>query len=318
MAPSRGHSLAGVAVALLMCSGCSLRTYAVNMVGDALASGDSVYETDDDIELVGAALPFGLKLTESLLAQSPHHEGLLLTACRGYVLYSYAYVSHAAEQIADEDIDRAREVRRRARRLYERAVRHGFHALERSYPGLEQKLIENPSSALADVTPKRAARDVPTLYWTAAALGLAISASKDDAAMLARLPEVDALLDRALALDEDWEDGALHEFKVVLAGTRPGTAPDRAAIDRHYQRALQLSKGASAGLFVSYAETVAVPAQDRPLFESMLEKALAVDPEKQPRERLITALAHRRARWLQGRADDLFTSHAARPSGGGR
>lgn len=52
-------------------SGCSLRTYAINTVGDALASGNSVYETDDDIELVGSALPFGLKLTESLLAQSP-------------------------------------------------------------------------------------------------------------------------------------------------------------------------------------------------------------------------------------------------------
>ena len=27
-------------------TGCSLRTYAINMVGDALASGDSVYESD--------------------------------------------------------------------------------------------------------------------------------------------------------------------------------------------------------------------------------------------------------------------------------
>jgi hypothetical protein len=60
--------------------GCSLKTYAINMVGDALASGNSVYETDDDIDLVGQALPFGLKLTESLLEQSPNHHGLLITA----------------------------------------------------------------------------------------------------------------------------------------------------------------------------------------------------------------------------------------------
>ena len=40
-----------------------------------------MYETDDDLVLVGDALPFGLKLTESLLAQSPNHRGLLLTAC---------------------------------------------------------------------------------------------------------------------------------------------------------------------------------------------------------------------------------------------
>lgn len=311
------HRLMGLAVLLLVSTGCSLRTYAVNMVGDALASGDSVYETDDDIELVGSALPFALKLTESLLAQSPNHEGLLLTACRGYVLYSYAYVAHEAERIADDDIDRAREVRRRARRLYERALRNGFRALEHSYPGVEHKLLRNPSSAFTPVPPKRAAQDVPLLYWTAAALGLAISVSKDDAAMLARLPEVDALLERALAIDEDWESGALHEFKVILAGTRPGP-PDRAAIDRHYQRALQLSKGTSAGLYVSYAESVAVPAQDRPLFELMLRNALAVDPEQVPKERLGTALAHRRARWLLGRADDLIPVDGSRSLGGER
>lgn len=33
---------------------CSLRTYAVNTVGNALASGNSVYESDSDIELVDA------------------------------------------------------------------------------------------------------------------------------------------------------------------------------------------------------------------------------------------------------------------------
>ena len=52
--------------ALMITSGCSVKTYAINMVGDALASGNSVYETDDDLTLVGDALPFGLKLTESL------------------------------------------------------------------------------------------------------------------------------------------------------------------------------------------------------------------------------------------------------------
>jgi hypothetical protein len=44
-------SLLSLFIASFASSGCSLRTYAINMVGDALASGDSVYETDDDIEL---------------------------------------------------------------------------------------------------------------------------------------------------------------------------------------------------------------------------------------------------------------------------
>jgi hypothetical protein len=80
-------SRALICLLVLTCTGCSLKTYAINMVGDALASGNSVYETDEDIDLVGQALPFGLKLTESLLEQSPNHHGLLITACRGFVLY---------------------------------------------------------------------------------------------------------------------------------------------------------------------------------------------------------------------------------------
>jgi hypothetical protein len=120
-------------------SGCSLRTYAINMVGDALAPGDSVYETDDDIELVGAALPFGLKLTESLLAQSPDHPGLLLTACRGFTMYSYAFVAYEAELLNEVDLDRTRAMRRRARKLYLRGARYGFHALERNYPGSSRR-----------------------------------------------------------------------------------------------------------------------------------------------------------------------------------
>lgn len=96
-------------------SACSVKTAAINMLGNALASGDSVYETDDDIELVGQALPFGLKLTESLLVQSPNHRGLLLTACRGFVLYSYGYVHYEAEIAADHDLDRARRWRMRLR-----------------------------------------------------------------------------------------------------------------------------------------------------------------------------------------------------------
>lgn len=180
--------------AAVLTSSCSLRTYAIDMVGDALASGDSVYETDDDIDLVVDALPFGLKLTESLLAQSPGHPGLLLTACRGFVLYPYAHVDYEAELMREHDLDRALALRARAGRLYLRGARHGYRALERLYPGIGARLLTDPGSATARVGTRHAARDLPLLYWSAAALGLAISASRNDATLLARLPEVEALL----------------------------------------------------------------------------------------------------------------------------
>ena len=73
-----------ICACLLLTDGCSIKRMAINKIGNALASGGSTYETDDDLELVGDALPFGLKLIESLLAESPRHRGLLLAASSGF------------------------------------------------------------------------------------------------------------------------------------------------------------------------------------------------------------------------------------------
>jgi predicted anti-sigma-YlaC factor YlaD len=300
---NRREHAALLAACVCLTAGCSLKTYAINTVGNALASGNSVYETDDDLTLVGDALPFGLKLTESLLAQSPHHRGLLLTAVRGFALYSYGYVDWAASSAADEDLDRARELRQRARRLYLRAFGYGIRGLERSHPGLGTGLLRDPRAAVRAIGTK--AGDVPFMYWSAASLGLAISASPGDAELLARLPEVEALLDRAMEIDEAWDEGALHEFKLVLAGAAPGV-PDVPRIRKHYERAVELSRGRSASVHLAYAEAVSVPLQNAAEFRSLVQRALDVDPEETPERRLVNLLAHRRARWLAARADQLI------------
>ena len=297
-------------------SGCSIKKYAINRVGDALASGDSVYETDEDLELVGDALPFGLKLVESLLVESPNHRGLLLTACKGFVLYSYAYVDYQAQVAAQEDLDRAQVLRSRARKLYLRGLRYGLRGLERSYPEIEKKLVADPETAVRTIKKKQ--KDLPFLYWTSAALGLAISVSRNDAEMLARLPEVEALLDRALELDESWDEGALHEFQIILAGAKPGRA-DLDTIKRHYDRAMELSRGKRASLYLAYAETVSVTVQDQAEFRSLLGKALAVDPDGDPNHRLMNLLSHRRAGWLLERVDELILQEEpTQPSGENR
>ena len=123
------------------------------------------------------------------------------------------YVHHEVDVSAVRDRARARELRERARRLYLRAHAYGLRGLERSYPGIADDLFSNPVEAASRVT---RSKHVPMLYWSAASLGLAISVSRHDATLLARLPEVDALLGRAFALDESWKRGTLHEFEVVL------------------------------------------------------------------------------------------------------
>lgn len=281
--------------------GCSVRRFAISKIGDAIASGGTTYESDEDIQLVGDALPFGLKLIESLLAEVPRHKGLLLAACQGFTTYSYVYVQQDADVVAETNLAQANQLRTRARKLYLRAHGYCLRGLEVRYKGIGERLWAEPSAAASIVRKK----DVPLLYWNAAALGLAISVSKNDASMLARLPEVEAAVDRALELDESWNDGALHEFLVVFASAKPGE-PDFDRIRKHFQRALELSQGKHAGLFVAYAEAVMVPKQNRAEFRALLEKGLAIDPDKHKDVRLANLVAQQRALRLMARTDDLI------------
>lgn len=280
---------------------CSVKKFAVRQVGDALSSGTSVYETDPDVELVGGALPFSLKLVESLLDVTPRHRGLLVTAAKGFALYSLAYVDTPGEILVEEDFERGKVLRERAKKLYLRSLAFSMRALESAYPGITDDFRTGSRQAASRVKKK----DVDLLYWAGVALGLSISTDPTDPRMVVRLGEVDALLDRAMALEESWDRGSLHEFRLRLEAARPGGGDSEVMADS-YHRARELSAGERAGLYVAYAEASAVPAQDRELFSEMLDKALAVDPDEFEQYRLLNHLAHRRARWLRSRVDDLF------------
>lgn len=69
---------------LLLCTGCSIRKIALNKLGNALAGSGTSFASDDDPQLIRDAVPFSLKLMESLLAENPRHGPLLLAASRGF------------------------------------------------------------------------------------------------------------------------------------------------------------------------------------------------------------------------------------------
>lgn len=282
---------------------CSVKRFAVNRLGDSLANSGTTFASDDDPELVGAALPFSLKLIESLLAESPRHRGLLFAASSGFTQYAYVWVHQPAEELEETDMERAAAMRKRARRLYIRARNYGLRGLEVKHPGFEQSLRSQPKAAVGTAT----ARDVPLLYWTAASWGSLLSLSKDDPDVIADQPLVEALIDRALELDEKFDGGAIHSFLVSYETSRPGSGkegPVRAR--KHFTRAMELSGGNAASPLVALAENVSLPDQNRKEFEELLGRALAIDPDAKPESRLANLVSQRRARWLLSRTKDLF------------
>jgi len=300
----RLHLLALAGALLLGCalsSGCSVKRIAAHGLADALASGGGALASDDDPELVRDAAPFALKLMESVLAEVPRHEGLLLAASSSFTQYAYAFLDQEADYVEERDYEAAVALRERARRMYLRARELGLRGLEERLPGSVARLRLDARAALAQAR----AADVPWLYWTAAAWGGAITLSKDRPEVVAELPSVEALLERALELDPDWSQGALHALMIGIESAR--MIPDSESRARAaYARALAASGGQTAGPHLALAESVELPNQDRAAFEALLERALAIDPDAHPAARLANLLAQRRARWLRSRAEDLI------------
>ncbi len=292
-----------VAVFSLVLTGCSIRKIAIKNLGDALAESGTTYASDNDPELIRGALPFSLKLIESILAESPQHRGLLLAASSGFTQYAYAFVRQDADEMEEVDFARASEMRLRARNLFLRARDYGLRGLETSYPNFPAALNKDPIAAVKTV----GRNNVPLLFWTAASWGMAITLSKDEPDLIIDQPLVEALIDRALELDEDFNEGALHSFLIVYEPVRRGVEGDPLERSRrHFERAMELSAGFQAGPLVSMAENVCIAEQNHEEFKSLLEKALAIDVDRKPEYRLENLVYQRRARWLLSRIDELF------------
>ncbi len=282
--------------------GCSLRSIAVNSLGNALARGGSNFASDDDPDLVGQAIPFGLKTMEGLLLEAPRHRGLLLATASGFTQYAYGWVQLEADLGEAQDLAKATAMRDRARRLYLRALDYGLRGLEVDFPGLRERLRRDPEAALARMKKEH----VPLLYWTAAAWGAAIALKVNDSELSADQKLAEALARRALALDETWDAGAIHDFFIAYEAGRASVGGSIERAREHFERATRIANGRRAFPYVTFAESACVGQQNRQEFKALLEQALALDASRPSDYRLANVLAQKRARWLLSRTDDLF------------
>lgn len=291
-------------LALLMSiGGCSVPDLVLRRVADAAAGEAGVFASESDVAFAGASIPAALKANEALLVKQPTHRGLLTSAARGFTQYAYAFVQLPADAMEAADLQGAYRERQRAQRMYLRARDYGLRGLRLDGEARGDALRRSPATVLA---PMRA-EDAELLYWTAAAWAAAVSLAKDDPAMLASLPVIEAMIARAVALAPDLEHGALHVFLVTFQTSRPGaTASSLTTARSHFQRAVMLSNGQQAAPYVALAEAVAERHGEAREFDALLQSALAVDVDARPEWRLANLIGQRRARWLSTQKDIFF------------
>ncbi len=286
----------------LALGGCSVKHYAINQLSNALAGSATTFATDDDPDLIRAAMPFSLKMVESLLAENPKHQGLLLAAAQGFTEYAYAFVQEDADELEDTNRAAATAMRLRAAKLYLRARNYGMRGIEAKHPGFSERLKADPKAAVKELNKSEAA----LMYWTAISWGAALAASHD-LAMLPEIPRFEALIDRVMEVDEAFDQGTAHTFLIMYDMIKLGAKGDRAAqAKEHYERAVALGGGHQAGPLVAYAEYVMVAQKNKAEFQNLLRQALRLDLNAAPASRELNLAVQRRARWLLARADKLF------------
>jgi tetratricopeptide (TPR) repeat protein len=283
--------------------GCFLKSIAVDSIADSLAGTGDTFSSDNDPQLIRDAIPFSLKLMESVLSAAPRHVGLLTAACKGFTEYAYAFVQSDMERMEDSQYEKKKAWIVRAKNLYLRAQGYGLRGLNARHDKFSDMLKADPKGTAA----KANKDDVELLYWTAASWLGAIVLDKGDNERMAEEPQAETLLYRAYALDPDYDKGAIEDFLITYEGGKPAMMGGSAKKAReHFDRALVLNKGLDATTYLNYAEAVDEKAQNKDEFEEMLNKALVIDPDKDPSNRLVNLLMQERARWLLANEDKLF------------
>ncbi len=284
-------------------SGCS--KIIIGKMSDALSGtgGGSVFTRDNDPELMRDALPLALKMYEALLDKNPEHIQLHRATASSFCAYSYGFIHFPADTLPLEDIDQKKQMHRRAKKMYLRARGYGLDGLEIKYPGFKKGLASNCDSLLA-LTEKE---DTDILYWTGLSWMGAFTVHKFDMKLALSVPRAIKVMKRVAELDPDYGDGAIDEFLITFYGAMPQSmGGDKEKAKYHFDRAVKLTEGKSAGPYTAYATAVAIEAQDRDLFEALMKKAKKIKPEYVRDELLYRTIQHERAVWYLKHVDDFF------------
>lgn len=322
---------AGVIFILLI--SCSIEQFAYKKAAEILgASGDSkVFTGEEDPVIVAESLPLLLKLYELVLEKNPENSALQITAGSMFVMYANAFVQGPAELLDDDEYETIKIEMKRAKLHYQRGKKHTLKGIELDNSELALSIREND---LKGAYESIGIKDCKAVYWYAAATLGAFSTNPLDLELSLEMPCVFACLIKSVEIDEEYGDGVFHEMLMSVYQSLPAnmymSADSETALwmnkhltdyygkfnisdpnpdimtDFHYRKALELSDGFHAGLYLAYAAGTAVSRNDRALYKELLEKVISLDIDRKPESRLANTIARQKAVKMLSEMDDIF------------
>jgi hypothetical protein len=289
------RSTAGVCL-FVLCLGAVAAGCAINkkmtVVGTASLVEDvaKAANKQSDLRVIREGMPAFLLLLDGMVESWPGNDRLLLAAAQAYSSYATAFVG--ADDALFRDV------------LLLRAKAYALLALEQR--GISTPLV-SPFDEFERQVGQMTSSDTPYLFWSASCWGNWIGAHTTSISAVAELPRVEALMRRALALDETYHYGGAHIFMGVLYASRPPVAGGNLDLSKqHFLKAIEIGQGKFLMAHVFYADYYARKAFDRELFVSTLKKVLDTPADIVPELTLMNTVARHKAQDLLGKTDEYF------------
>lgn len=243
----------------------------------------------DDPQTVQAGAPAYLLLIDSLIAGDPENTRMLVAGSRLYSAYASVFV---------EDMERGQRM----------AVR-GLDYAERAFCPRHAAVCEaanGPYLAFQPHLEQIRQRDIDTLYTYALAQALWIQRHSHDWSAIANLPKIEAMFERVVALDADYQQGDPWLYLGIIRTLLPPAMGGKPEAGREaFEQAIARSNGENLMAKVELARRYARLVFEQELHDRLLHEVMQAD-ENVPGRTLSNVLAKRQARELLDSSADYF------------
>ena len=236
------------------------------------------------------------KMNEGDFENLNHQRNVIKTK----VEYAYGILMEKGDRLIDDDYSKGMIYYKKANKLFLEAKQSSINILLDRYPNFNQWIKK-------DLTINFDVKDTYDLYWLAASMAGAIQSSKgSNPYELINIPTIGKLLETAISLDPTWESGSLFSAMMSYSAIRPDLSGQamKDTVDFYFKKSLEISDSLDASIFVSYAELIHKPRQEKRHFEDKLNYVINMDLNK--KNKLNNLISINRARWLMSNTEDYF------------
>ena len=251
-------------------------------------------------EVAELTLPLSFESQKRKIQNNPSNQLFYLNASKSRITYAYGILMEKGDRLMYSDYYKSRDYYSKSLDLFVISRNYLFNALNLKYENFIQKMRDKEQLSFEK-------EDIDYIYWLSGSLAGSIQASQGDPQYLIDLPNIKWLLENAIAVDPDWQKGALSAamMSVYLNDLSGDKNAQKTALS-FFDLAEKQSNGLNASIYVTLAENYAVSKQDKKLFIELLDKAINIDVNKDKSLKQANKLSQSRAKWLKSRVDDLF------------